>query len=65
MKASKNGLRPAYIPPFSERKNFCSKIRSTEKEIYSAKDKGEWRKVSYLRWVLRNAWWGYKRYGAE
>tara|TARA_B100000959_G_C14391943_1_gene382537 strand:- start:195 stop:392 length:198 start_codon:yes stop_codon:yes gene_type:complete len=62
MTASKNGLRPKYIPPFSKRKDFCRKIRETQKKIHKLKTEGEWRSVSHLGYVLRHAWWGYKRY---
>jgi hypothetical protein len=54
--------RPSYIPPYQRRKDFCRKIRQTEKKINQLKNEGDWAEVSYLRWVLRNAWWGYKRY---
>ena len=62
MKASENGLRPKYIPPYSRRKDFCQKVRETEREVSALKIRGDWAGVSRLRWVLRNAWWGYKRY---
>ncbi len=62
MRPSRNGLRPKYVPPFSRRKDFCGKIKQTEKEIKNLKKEGKWRDVSHLGYVLRNAWWGYKRY---
>jgi len=62
MKASKNGIRPSYIPPFSKRKYFCRKVRQVEKEIRNLKAGDSWVKASYLQWYLRNVWWGYKRY---
>ena len=65
MTASRNGLRPKYIPSFSKRKNFCRKIRQTEKEIENLKKEEKWRDVAHLEYVLRNAWWGYKRYGEK
>lgn len=65
MKASRNGQRPCYTPPFSRRKDFCRKVRETEKQIQRCKDEGAWKKASHLQWVLRNVWWGYKRYQYE
>ncbi len=62
MKASKNGIRPSYIPPYSRRKDFCKKIRQIEKQIKNLKATDSWIKASYLEWYLRNVWWGYKRY---
>ena len=62
MKASENGKRPSYIPPYSRRKDFCRKIRDTEREIRNLKEEGKWKDVAHLGYVLRNAWWGYKRY---
>jgi len=53
---------PPYIVPYKNRKNLCRKVRDTEKEIQRLKDEGEWKEASRLRYVLRNAWWGYKRY---
>jgi len=53
---------PPYITPYENRKKFCRKIRDTEKEIQLLKNEGVWQMVSRLQWVLRNAWWGYKRY---
>mgnify|MGYP000583289551 CR=1 FL=1 len=54
--------RPSYIPPYSSRKNFCYRIREIEKEIHELKTQGDWESVSRLQNLLRNAWWGYKRY---
>ena len=62
MKASENGKRSSYIPPFSRRKDFCGKVREAERKIKELKLEGSWVKVSRLMWVLRNAWWGYRRY---
>jgi len=57
-----DGKRPSYTPPYSRRKDFCRKVRNVEKEIQEFKDEGNWREASHLQWVLRNSWWGYKRY---
>jgi hypothetical protein len=62
MRASENGKRPSHIPPYSRRKDFCRKVRDTEKEVRELKDEGNWKEASHLQWVLRNAWWGYRRY---
>jgi hypothetical protein len=61
--ASDNGSRPKHIPPYSRRRDFCRKVRSTEAEVETLKAQGRWGEVSRLKRVLRNAWWGYKRYG--
>ncbi len=53
---------PPYVVPYTNRKKFCRKIRDTEKEIQHLKDDHDWKASSHLQWVLRNAWWGYKRY---
>tara|TARA_B100000959_G_C14696124_1_gene506826 strand:- start:120 stop:302 length:183 start_codon:yes stop_codon:yes gene_type:complete len=53
---------PPYVVPYKNRKNFCRKIRDTEKEVQGLKDAGDWKEASHLQWVLRSAWWGYKRY---
>jgi len=65
MKASANGLRPSYIPPYSRRKDFCRKVKLTEGEIQKLKDNNEWTEASQLSYYLRNVWWGYKRYSAK
>ena len=53
---------PPYIVSHNKRKNFSRKIRDTEKEVTICKKKGLWSRVSRLMYILRNAWWGYKRY---
>lgn len=53
---------PPYIVPYKNRKKFCRKVRDTEKEAQRLKDEGKWKDVAHLGYVLRNAWWGYKRY---
>jgi len=62
MKASVNGQRLKNTPSYSRRKDFCRKIRETEKEIQYLKSEGDYDRARYLRWLLRNVWWGYKRY---
>ena len=53
---------PPYIVPYKNRKNFCRKVRETEEQIKCLKAEGNWKEAIRLEWVLRNAWWGYKRY---
>ena len=31
-------------------------------EIQNLKEEGKWKDVSHLGYVLRNSWWGYKRF---
>ena len=54
--------RPSYIPPYETRKKFTRKIRNTINKIQLKKKENCWNDVSRLQWILRNAWWGYKRY---
>ena len=53
---------PPYIVPYKKRKKFCRKVRDTEREVARCKREGLWPSVSRLMYVLRHAWWGYKRY---
>lgn len=53
---------PPYILSHTKRRKVCRKVRDTEKEVIECKRKGLWSRVSHLMYVLRNAWWGYKRY---
>lgn len=53
---------PPHVVSYEKRKKFCRKVRDTEGEVQRLKDEGDWDSVSRLQWVLRNAWWGYKRY---
>ena len=62
MKASQNGQRVRYIPPYSSRKQWSRAIRKRVKEIELCKQKGDWAQASWLECTLRNAWWGYSRY---
>jgi hypothetical protein len=51
-----------HIVPYNKRKKFCRKVRDAEKKIQKLKDEGDWESASRLGYVLRNVWWGYKRY---
>lgn len=53
---------PPYIVPYLNRRKFCRKVRDTEKEVQILKNEGKWTEAARLEWVLRKAWWGYKRY---
>ena len=51
-----------WIVPYLNRRRFCRKVRDTEKKVEQLKDEGDWKEATRLRWALRNAWWGYRRY---
>ena len=53
---------PPYIVPYENRKKFCRGVRDAEKKVLQLKGRGDWVEARHLQWVLRNAWWGYKRY---
>ena len=53
---------PSYVVPYKNRKNFRRKVRNTEREIQNFKKEGKWKDVARLGYILRNAWWGYKKY---
>ena len=53
---------PPYIVPYENRKYFSRKVRDTEKEVHQLKEEGKWKEASHLQYILRNSWWGYKRY---
>lgn len=51
-----------WVVPYLKRRRFSRKIRDTEKEVRSLKDEEDWKEAGRLQWVLRNAWWGYRKY---
>lgn len=53
--------RSPWLLSWQERPLRTRKIRKTEHEIQEAKDAGDWTLVSRLKYLLRKAWWGYKR----
>tara|TARA_B100001093_G_C26858931_1_gene1028885 strand:+ start:9192 stop:9377 length:186 start_codon:yes stop_codon:yes gene_type:complete len=59
---SRKDRKPWWILEYSKRKNVSRKYRSTEKEISQQKLLGNWKKVKRLKYLLRNVWWGIKRY---
>ena len=48
--------------PYMNRRKFCKKLREAELEIKRLKDEGDWWGASHLRLLLRNNWWGYRKY---
>ena len=48
--------------PYMNRKKFCRKVREAELEVQRLKGSGDWWGASHLQLLLRNIWWGYKRY---
>jgi len=53
---------PPYIVPYSNRKKFSRKVRDAEREKRKLEGEGKWLGAARLGYILRNAWWGYKRY---
>ena len=53
---------PPYVVPYEKRKKFHRKVRGTEKEVRLLKSEGKWTEAAEKQYVLRNSWWGYKRY---
>jgi len=53
---------PPYIVPYSNRKRFSRKVRDVEEEKRRLEGEGKWLEAAHLGYVLRNAWWGYKKY---
>ncbi len=51
-----------WILPYRLRKSVSKKFRDTEKKIKQCKAIGNWDCVKRLKYILRNAWWGIKRY---
>jgi len=44
------------------RKKFSKKLREAELEVQQLKNKEDWWGASHLQLLLRNTWWGYRRY---
>ncbi len=53
---------PPYIVSYNKRKKFRRKVRDTERRIQELKEEGRWNDVAHWGYILRNAWWGYKKY---
>lgn len=54
--------RIPWILPYQKRKKVSRKYRDTEKRIKEAKSESRWSDVIRLKYILRNIWWGIKRY---
>lgn len=54
-------IRSPWLLTWNQRSLKTRKIRKTEQQIQDAKDKGDWILVSKLKYILRKAWWGYKK----
>lgn len=50
-----------WIIRYRQRKFRSRKMLKTENQIQEAKQAGDWKLVTRLKYLLRNAWWGYKR----
>ena len=50
-----------WILKYRQRKYRSGKMRKTESEIQSAKNRGDWGLVIRLKYLLRKTWWGYKK----
>ena len=50
-----------WILRYRQRKFRSRKMLKTENEIQEAKQNGDWKLVTRLKCLLRNAWWGYKK----
>lgn len=54
--------RSPWILPFSQRHKVSRKYKDTEKQIKQCKLNKDWECVKRLKYLLRQAWWGIKRY---
>ena len=50
-----------WIIRYRQRKFRSRKMLKTENQIQEAKQAGDWKLVTRLKYLLRNAWSGYKR----
>ena len=57
-----NSRTPKWILPWSKRQLVSKKYRDTENKIKECKLNGDWACVKRLKYILRNVWWGIKRY---
>jgi hypothetical protein len=53
--------RSPWLLSWNQRPHKTRKIRKTERQIQDAKDAENWKLVSRLKYLLRKAWWGYKK----
>lgn len=54
--------RSPWILPWNQRHKVSKKYRETEKQIKQCQQDNDWRCVKRLKYILRNVWWGIKRY---
>lgn len=54
--------RVPWILPYRIRKSVSRKFRDTERRIKQCREAGDWNCVKRLKYILRNVWWGIKRY---
>lgn len=54
--------RCPWILPWSKRHKVSKKYKSLEEQIKKCKQSGDWKCVKRLKYLLRNVWWGIKRY---
>ena len=54
--------RPGWILPFTMRSKVSNKYKETEKQMKRCKTLGDRNCVKRLKYLLRHAWWGIKRY---
>ena len=54
--------RPSWILPLSKRYKVSKKYKDTVKQIKECQLINNWRCVRRLKYLLRHAWWGIKRY---
>jgi hypothetical protein len=57
----RNDRSVPWILKYRQRKLRSRKMLKTENEIQEAKQNGDWKLVTRLKYLLRNAWWGHKR----
>lgn len=59
--ARKNN-KPSWILSYKQRKKVSRKFKTTQQQIDRYKQNGDWSCASKLSRLLRNVWWGIKRY---
>lgn len=62
MMSNRKERREPWKLPYAIRKHVSYKFRTVERQISKCKLAGDWACVKKLRALLRNAWWGVKRY---
>lgn len=62
---SRQDKRPSWILRYRDRPYVSKKYKDTEKQIDQCKHDGDWDCVKKLKRLLRNAWWGVRRYNKK